>query len=72
MPLRSTHITRSLVALAAPIALLALVSCSHIEPNRTMLDERLPGDKAWDFVHPWYDADWNGWAKAAYWIGPGH
>jgi hypothetical protein len=72
MPFRPSSIPRPFVALAVLIALLALVSCSHIEPHRTLIDERLPGDKAWDFVHPWYDTDWNGWAKAAYWIGPGH
>lgn len=61
-----------LAAWAALGALLALASCSHIEPQRVHGDEALVGDRAWNLAHPWYGPQWNGWAKTAYWVGPGH
>ena len=73
MSLRSNKARRvRFVACLTLLSMLALASCSHVEPWRAEGTEAQVGDKVWNFVHPWYDTDWNGWAKAAYWIGPGH
>lgn len=58
-------------ALGAMLALAA--ACTSIEPMTAPNDDpELWGDKTWAYVHPWYDRDWSGLTKSAYWIGPGH
>ena len=71
----SCHHKRLRTRLAAWLALgafVALMSCSHIEPQHVHGDDAYIGDKAWNLAHPWYGPQWNGWIKAGYWIGPGH
>ena len=68
--------TMYLKRLATGLALsaaFALTACTSIEPmtGENQYPEKW-GDKAWAYVHPWYNPTWSTGGKWAYWIGPGH